>query len=142
MFPDDAALGLWAFGGADLYRSVLHAYATVRSSYDPNMVNSIIVISDGADDSASDLGEGEFLTQVRAMVTPSRPVIVVAVSLPGGATCGVGAGCLTPRNPGLRGRHPTDGGAETWMFRGVATVRGKSPSPQLCCVSHFCRHSM
>lgn len=125
-FPDDAALGLWAFGGAagrdgspyvevaalerldanhpdgshrealtdalaalpglvgggtDLYRSVLDSYAMVRSSYDPNMVNSIIVISDGADDATSDLSEEEFFTQLRGMVDPSRPVIVVAVSL-------------------------------------------------------------
>ena len=125
-FPDDAGLGLWAFGGVaghdgspyaevapldrldavgpsgshrdrladalvalpdlvgggtDLYRSVLDAYATVRSSYDPNMVNSIIVISDGADDAVSDLGESEFLAQLRGMVNPSRPVIVVAVSI-------------------------------------------------------------
>ncbi|UVE94948.1 substrate-binding and VWA domain-containing protein [Dietzia sp. B32] len=125
-FPDDAALGLWAFGGAagrnsapyaevaalerldaagavgshretlvdalatlpglvgggtDLYRSVLDAYAVVRSGYDPNMINSIIVISDGADDATSDLGEGEFLARLREMVTPSRPVIVVSISL-------------------------------------------------------------
>lgn len=125
-FPDDAALGLWAFGGAagrdgrpyaevaplrrldeagadgshrealggalaalpglvgggtDLYRSVLDAYAQVRSGYDPNMVNSIIVISDGADDATSDLDEGEFLARLRDMVTPSRPVIVVTISL-------------------------------------------------------------
>ncbi|WP_253701776.1 substrate-binding domain-containing protein [Dietzia sp. 111N12-1] len=125
-FPGDAALGLWAFGGAagrdgvpyaevaalrrldevgadgshrealgdalaalpglvgggtDLYRSVLDAYALVRSDYDPNMVNSIIVISDGADDATSDLDEGEFLARLRGMVTPSRPVIVVTISL-------------------------------------------------------------
>lgn len=125
-FPDDAALGLWAFGGAagrdgspyaevaplqrldavgaggahrdsltsalgtlpdlvgggtDLFRSVLDAYDMVRSGYDPNMVNSIIVISDGADDATSDLGEEEFLSRLRDLVNPSRPVIVVTVSL-------------------------------------------------------------
>ena len=125
-FPDDAELGLWAFGGAagsdglpyaevaalqrldaaapggthraalggalaslpgmvgggtDLYRSVLDAYAMVRSGYDPNMVNSIIVISDGADDATSDIGAGEFFARLDEMVDPSRPVIVVSVSL-------------------------------------------------------------
>ena len=68
-------------GGTDLYRSVLDAYALVRSDYDPNMVNSIIVISDGADDATSDLDEGAFLARLRDMVTPSRPVIVVTISL-------------------------------------------------------------
>ena len=125
-FPDDAELGLWAFGGAagsdglpyaevaalqrldaaapggthraalggalaslpgmvgggtDLYRSVLDAYAMVRSGYDPNMVNSIIVISDGADDATSDIGAAEFFARLDEMVDPSRPVIVVTVSL-------------------------------------------------------------
>ncbi|TCW23744.1 extracellular solute-binding protein [Dietzia cinnamea] len=125
-FPDDAELGLWAFGGAagsdglpyaevaalqrldaaapggthraalggalaslpgmvgggtDLYRSVLDAYAMVRSGYDPNMVNSIIVISDGADDATSDIGADEFFARLDEMVDPSRPVIVVTVSL-------------------------------------------------------------
>lgn len=68
-------------GGTDLYRSVLDAYAMVRSGYDPNMVNSIIVISDGADDATSDIGAGEFFARLDEMVDPSRPVIVVSVSL-------------------------------------------------------------
>lgn len=125
-FPDDAALGLWAFGGAagrdgrpyaevaplrrldspdprgvhrdalgdaleslpglvgggtDLYGTVLDAYSSVSDGYDPNMVNSIIVISDGADDATSDLGEDEFLARLRGMVDPSRPVIVVTINL-------------------------------------------------------------
>lgn len=125
-FPEDAELGLWAFGGAagsdglpyaevaalqrldaaapggshraalggavaslpgmvgggtDLYRSVLDAYAMVRSGYDPNMVNSIIVISDGADDATSDIGAEDFFARLDEMVDPSRPVIVVTVSL-------------------------------------------------------------
>ncbi|MGN0101098.1 MAG: hypothetical protein ACI39C_09175 [Dietzia sp.] len=125
-FPDDAELGLWAFGGAagrdglpysevaalqrldsttpggthrdalagaltslpslvgggtDLFRSVLDAYAMVRSGYDPNMVNSIIVISDGADDATSDLTEAEFSARLGELVDPARPVLVVTVSL-------------------------------------------------------------
>lgn len=125
-FPDDAALGLWAFGGAagkggmpyaevsplqrldtpvdgvphrdalagalgtlpglvggetDLYTTVLDAYDMVRSSYDPNMINSIIVISDGANDAVSPLGREEFLAQLRERVDPSRPVIVVTIGL-------------------------------------------------------------
>lgn len=125
-FPDDAALGLWAFGGAagrggspyaevaplerldapaaegahrdvlagalgglpglvggetDLYQSVLDAYAMVRSSYDPNMINSIIVISDGANDATSALSRDDFFARLREMTDPSRPVIVVTVGL-------------------------------------------------------------
>lgn len=126
-FPDDAALGLWAFGGAagrnglpysevaplqrldlpvdgggtyrdtlvgslgtlpslvggetDLYRTVLDAYDVVRDSYDPNMINSIIVISDGANDATSSLGREDFLAQLRERVDPSRPVVVVTIGL-------------------------------------------------------------
>lgn len=125
-FPDDAALGLWAFGGAagvdgspyaavaplerldarggdgthrqalagalarlpgmvgggtDLYRTVLDAYGQVQASYDPNAVNSIIVISDGANDSTSELSTEQFLERLRGMVDPSRPVIAVTIGL-------------------------------------------------------------
>ncbi|MBB1032240.1 hypothetical protein G6027_15410, partial [Dietzia sp. SLG310A2-38A2] len=125
-FPDDAALGLWAFGGdagrdgrpyrevaplgrldaptpegshrdslagalsslpglvgggTDLYRTVLDAYAAVRSDYDPDMINSIIVISDGANDTVSELTRDDFLRGLRDMIDPSEPVIVVTVGL-------------------------------------------------------------
>lgn len=125
-FPDDAALGLWAFGGTagtdgapyrelaplerldtvtpegtkrdslagalavlpgvvgggtDLYRSVLDAYDVVQASYDPNMINALIVISDGANDTVSALGRDSFLDQLRGTVDPSRPVVVVTVGL-------------------------------------------------------------
>lgn len=125
-FPDDAALGVWAFGGTaggdgkpyaevsplqrldseaggdthrdslrralgtlpglvgggtDLYRSVLDAYGTVQRSYDPNMVNCIIVISDGANDTVSAMSEAEFFERLRGQVDPSRPVIVVTIGL-------------------------------------------------------------
>lgn len=125
-FPDDSALGLWAFGGAaaadgrpfrelapigrldaptpdgttrdslegalatlprlvggstDLYQTVLDAYGMVRDSYDPTMVNSIIVVSDGAEDTTSPLTEVGFLDRLRGMVDPARPVVVVTVGL-------------------------------------------------------------
>lgn len=125
-FPDDAELGLWAFGGAagrdgspylelsplarlgtptpagvhrdsltgalgalpglvgggtDLYQTVLDAYAMVRSSHDPDMINSIIVISDGANDAVSALTREDFLNRLRGMTDPSTPVIVVTVGL-------------------------------------------------------------
>lgn len=125
-FPDDAALGLWAFGGAagrdgrpyaelapvagldattpegtgrealtnalgdlpgmvgggtDLYQSVLDAYATARDGYDPDMINSIIVISDGANDNESALDREEFLERLRQLTDPTRPVVVVTVGL-------------------------------------------------------------
>lgn len=125
-FPDDAALGLWAFGGTagpvgspyaevaalerldaataqgshrdtlvgalaslpgmvgggtDLYGTVLDAYEMVSRSHEPNMINSIIVISDGANDATSTMSEQDFLDRLRGMVDPTRPVIVVTVGL-------------------------------------------------------------
>lgn len=125
-FPDDAALGLWAFGGTagrdglpyaevaplqrldapaeggtyrdslagalgtlpslvggetDLYRTVLDAYGMVRDSYDPNMINSIIVVSDGANDATSSLSRDDFLAQLQQAVDPTRPVVVVTLGL-------------------------------------------------------------
>lgn len=125
-FPDDAELGLWAFGGdagrdglpygqvapiqrldeqapegtvreslagalgelpgmvgggTDLYQTVLDAYGMVRGTYDPNMINALVVISDGANDNDSPLTRDDFLERLRGLVDPSRPVVVVTVGL-------------------------------------------------------------
>ena len=64
---------------------MLDAYDMVRSSYDPNMINSIIVISDGANDTTSDLTADAFISELRARVDPARPVIVVTIGLLGDA---------------------------------------------------------
>ena len=125
-FPDDAALGVWAFGGdvgtperpyrevapigqlgsttpggtqrqvlgaalkslpglvgggTDLYVSVLDAIDSLQRSYDPATVNSVIVISDGANDNVSQLSKEEFLDRLRAKVDPKKPVIVVTIGI-------------------------------------------------------------
>lgn len=60
---------------------ILDAYATVRDGYDPDMVNSIIVISDGANDNESTLSRDAFLDRLRDLTGPTRPVVVVTVVL-------------------------------------------------------------
>ena len=68
-------------GGTDLYGTVLDAYRMVSATYDPNMVNSIIVISDGANDATSEFSPEGFLDRLRGMVDPTKPVVVVTVGL-------------------------------------------------------------
>ena len=53
----------------------------VRESYDPNAINSIIVISDGANDATSSLSREDFLARLQGSVDPSRPVVVVTIGL-------------------------------------------------------------
>ena len=53
----------------------------VRESYDPNAINSIIVISDGANDATSSLSREDFLARLQGSVDPSRPVVVVTLGL-------------------------------------------------------------
>jgi Ca-activated chloride channel family protein len=70
------------YGGTGLYDSVLAAVRHVRAGYDPDAVNSVVVLSDGRNEAASAHGitERALLRALRAEADPERPVVVVAVA--------------------------------------------------------------
>lgn len=68
-------------GSTELYSTILGAYRSVLDSYDPNAVNSVIVFSDGANDAEDSIGREDFLSQLRDMQDPQRPVKVVTVGI-------------------------------------------------------------
>ncbi|HET6563321.1 MAG TPA: substrate-binding domain-containing protein [Marmoricola sp.] len=80
----DAVGGLTAvpLGGTGLYDSVLAAVRHVRAGYDPDAVNSVVVLSDGRNEAASAHGitEQALLRALRAEADPQRPVVVVTVA--------------------------------------------------------------
>ncbi|MEU5841856.1 substrate-binding and VWA domain-containing protein [Rhodococcus sp. NPDC047139] len=63
-----------------LYDTILAAFRHVRDSYDPRAANSVVVVTDGADD-GSDLSKDELLDTLAAEKDPSRPVRVVTIGL-------------------------------------------------------------
>jgi hypothetical protein len=126
LFPDNAAIGIWAFarqlngdadwvelvptrtlaadaggrpqrdvlteqldsipgrlapGGTGLYDTTLAAVRTARADYDPNAVDSVVVITDGKDEDADTVGLDALLQTLTAEVDPARPVKVIGIAL-------------------------------------------------------------
>ncbi|NLG55222.1 MAG: VWA domain-containing protein, partial [Rhodococcus sp.] len=68
-------------GGTALYDTVLAAFREVQRGYDPAFVNSVIVMTDGANEDYDSIGLDELLATLRAEQDPMRPVIVVTIGL-------------------------------------------------------------
>ena len=67
-------------GRTGLYDTVLAAVRKVRSTYDPDRVNSVVVITDGADSDRRSIGRERLLAQLRKENDPKRPVAVFAIA--------------------------------------------------------------
>jgi hypothetical protein len=67
-------------GRTGLYDTVLAAVREVRRTWDPNRVNSVVVITDGGDSDRHSIGLQGLLHQLRKENDPSRPVAVFAIA--------------------------------------------------------------
>ncbi|QXG74672.1 substrate-binding domain-containing protein [Modestobacter sp. L9-4] len=97
-------------GGTGLYDTTLAAVRAARDAYDPNAVNTVVLITDGEDDddeAAIDLPA--LLDTLRSEADPARPVKVVGIALGpdadlgalqriGDATGGAAYPCLDPED--------------------------------------------
>lgn len=126
LFPDDSALGLWAFsvelgkngkdylplvpirplgqevdgttqralvqkataslvertgGGTGLYDSVLAAYREVQKGYDPDAVNSVIVLTDGENEDPDSMSLNDLLDTLESEANPDKPVVIIAIGI-------------------------------------------------------------
>jgi Ca-activated chloride channel homolog len=69
-------------GGTALYDTVLAAFRTVRSAYDPARINSVVVLTDGVDrDDPDSIGLDTLLATLRTEFDPARPVSVIAIGI-------------------------------------------------------------
>lgn len=68
-------------GGTDLFTTLGDAYTLMQKTYDPNAVNSLIVLTDGANDNVSPISDEEFFNKLTDMQDPKRPVRVVTIGL-------------------------------------------------------------
>ena len=68
-------------GGTALYDSVLAAYQTMRSSFDPNRINSVVVLTDGRNDAPGGLTLDQLLARLKQLSDPDRRVLVVTVGM-------------------------------------------------------------
>jgi Ca-activated chloride channel family protein len=69
-------------GGTGLYDSVLAGVRSVRASYDPRRVNSVVILSDGKDENDANHGISlaSLRAKLRAEADPARPVPVIAIA--------------------------------------------------------------
>ena len=67
-------------GRTGLYDTVLAAVREVRETWDPERVNSVVVITDGADSDRRTIGRDRLLKQLRKENDPKRPVAVFAIA--------------------------------------------------------------
>ncbi|MGA9871548.1 MAG: hypothetical protein WBQ44_10460 [Rhodococcus sp. (in: high G+C Gram-positive bacteria)] len=134
LFPDNAALGLWAFsvdlggddqdyrelvpirrldenvngtsqrdlllqqtrvlpglvgGGTGLYDTTLAAFREVKQGYDPDYINSVIILTDGSNEDPGSISLDELLVTLREEQDPTKPVVIVTIGITDDADAGV-----------------------------------------------------
>ncbi|MDJ0393889.1 substrate-binding domain-containing protein [Rhodococcus sp. G-MC3] len=68
-------------GGTGLYDTTLAAFRTVKENYDPNFVNSVIILTDGANDDAGSPSLDQLIDTLQREQDPVRPVVIVTVGI-------------------------------------------------------------
>ncbi|MGY5882483.1 VWA domain-containing protein [Modestobacter lacusdianchii] len=78
----DTLPSLLSPGGTGLYDTTLAAVRAAREAYDPNAVNSVVLITDGDnDDDEAGIQLEQLLSTLRAEADPARPVKVIGIAL-------------------------------------------------------------
>jgi Ca-activated chloride channel family protein len=71
-----------AGGGTALFDTVLAAFRTVRSAYDPDRINSVVLLTDGENrDDPDSIEFDTLLTTLRTEFDPARPVPVITIGI-------------------------------------------------------------
>jgi len=68
-------------GATGLYDSIRAAHRTVRATYDPTRVNSIVVLTDGLNEDPKSITLAQLVKELRAAANPKRPIPVITVAL-------------------------------------------------------------
>ncbi|MGB2719986.1 MAG: substrate-binding domain-containing protein [Rhodococcus sp. (in: high G+C Gram-positive bacteria)] len=76
-------------GGTGLYDTTLAAFRTVQQGYDPDAVNSVIILTDGTNEDPDSISLDELLSTLRAEQDPSKPVVIVTIGITDDADAGV-----------------------------------------------------
>ncbi|QYJ04334.1 substrate-binding and VWA domain-containing protein [Nocardioides panacisoli] len=68
-------------GGTSLYDTAVAAYEEAVAGYQSDVVNSVLLFTDGANDDADSLTREEALTALRDAVDPDRPVRIIGIGI-------------------------------------------------------------
>ena len=66
-------------GGTGLYDTTLAAVRSLRASWDPNRVNTVLILSDGMNDDANSMSLPDLLTTLKNEANPQKPVTVISI---------------------------------------------------------------
>ncbi len=68
-------------GGTGLYETAIAAVRAVRSNYDPNAVNSILLFTDGKNDDPGSADLEATIRSLQSLNDPDRPVRIIALGM-------------------------------------------------------------
>ena len=68
-------------GGTGLYDTALAAFRQAQSDYRPGYANSVVLLTDGANEDPGSMTLPQLITQLEAARDPSRPTRIVAVGI-------------------------------------------------------------
>lgn len=68
-------------GGTGLYDTALAAFRQAQRDYNPNYFNSVVLMTDGANDDPGSIRLADLLKQLRAEADPERPVRIVGIGI-------------------------------------------------------------
>lgn len=68
-------------GNTGLYATTLAAYESVRSGFDPASVNSVVLVSDGANTDTRGVDLPTLLSRLRSETSATRPVPVITIAV-------------------------------------------------------------
>jgi len=68
-------------GGTGLYDTALAGYQYAQAHYDPKAVNSVLLLSDGANDNAGSISLDALLEQLASLANPDKPVSIITIGI-------------------------------------------------------------
>jgi hypothetical protein len=68
-------------GGTGLYNTALAAYKSVYDSWQPGVINSVILFTDGENQDKNSISQGTLVAQLKKLNDPKKPVRLVIVGI-------------------------------------------------------------
>jgi len=68
-------------GSTGLYDTTLAAFREVRKTYDPKAINSVILLTDGANEDPGSISLKELIAALKKSQDPTKPVVIVTIGI-------------------------------------------------------------
>ncbi len=81
LLDDGRGLDSLVGGGTGLYDTTLAAFHKVQSTYDPHFINSVVIITDGANEDPNGISLDRLLATLKKEQDPARPVVLITLGI-------------------------------------------------------------